>query len=109
MAQTLQPAAPGVLQYCHIPLISPYQKCPTFTGCQQEDVQYIQNYVYDTDWGYCAFFTKYPVGHFAYAYLGGPYLVMQYAIDGWGPNNIDRVFAHETCHIFNAPDDYAAS
>ena len=34
---------------------------------------------------------------------------MQYAIDGWGPNNIDRVFAHETCHIFNAPDEYAAS
>jgi len=62
-----------------------------------------------TDWGYCAFFTKYPVGHFAYASLGGPRLVMHYDNDGWGPDNIDRVFAHETGHIFNAPDEYAAS
>jgi len=62
-----------------------------------------------TDWAYCAFFTKYPLGHFAYASIGGPRLVMQYANDGWGPDNIDRVFAHETGHIFNAPDEYAAS
>jgi hypothetical protein len=62
-----------------------------------------------TNWGYCAFFTKYPVGHFAYASLGGPRLVMHYENDGWGPDNIDRVFAHETGHIFNAPDEYAAS
>jgi len=26
-----------------------------------------------------------------------------------GPSNIDRVFAHETGHIFQAPDEYAAS
>jgi hypothetical protein len=62
-----------------------------------------------TDWAYCAFFTKYPLGHFAYASLGGPRLVMDYANDGWGPDNIDRVFAHETGHIFNAPDEYTAS
>jgi hypothetical protein len=63
----------------------------------------------DTRWGYCAFFTKYPVFHFAYASIGGPRLVMQYANDGWGPDNIDRVFAHETGHIFGAPDEYSAS
>jgi hypothetical protein len=34
---------------------------------------------------------------------------MHYDNDGWGPNNIDRVFAHETGHIFGAPDEYAAS
>lgn len=62
-----------------------------------------------TDWAYCAFFTKYPVGHFAYASIGGPRLVMHYDNDGWGPDNIDRVFAHETGHIFGAPDEYAAS
>ncbi len=62
-----------------------------------------------TDWAYCAFFTKYPLGHFAYASLGGPRLVMHYDNDGWGPDNIDRVFAHETGHIFNAPDEYASS
>jgi len=62
-----------------------------------------------TDWAYCTFFTKYPLGHFAYASVGGPRLVMHYDNDGWGPDNIDRVFAHETGHIFNAPDEYAAS
>lgn len=63
----------------------------------------------NTNWAYCAFFTKYPVGHFAYASIGGPRLVMDYANDGWGPDNIDRVFAHETGHIFGAPDEYASS
>jgi hypothetical protein len=62
-----------------------------------------------TRWTYVAFFTKYPVGHFAYASIGGPRLVMQYANDGWGPDNIDRVFTHETGHIFGAPDEYASS
>ncbi len=62
-----------------------------------------------TNWAYVAFITKYPVNHFAYAFLGGPHLVMDYANDGWGPANIDRVFAHETGHIFNAPDEYSSS
>ena len=62
-----------------------------------------------SDWAYVTFFTKYPTGWFAYASIGGPRLVMQYDNDGWGPDNIDRVFAHETGHIFNAPDEYASS
>ncbi|MXP65237.1 hypothetical protein E0493_17975 [Roseomonas sp. M0104] len=62
-----------------------------------------------TDWAYCAFFVKYPLDHFAYASIGGPRLVMDYANDGWGVDNIDRVFAHETGHIFGAPDEYASS
>ena len=62
---------------------------------------------HDTDWAYCAFFTKYPLGHFAYA--GRPRVVMHYDNDNWGPDNIDRVFAHETGHIFGAPDEYASS
>ena len=56
---------------------------------------------FGTRWGYCAFFTKYPVGHFAYASLGGPRLVMHYGNDGWGPDNIDRVFTHETGHMLS--------
>jgi hypothetical protein len=62
-----------------------------------------------TEWAYCAFFTKYPIGHFAYASIGGPRLVMDNAVDGWGIDNMDRVFAHETGHIFGAPDEYTSS
>lgn len=62
-----------------------------------------------TRWAYCAFFTKYPLGHFAYASIGGPRVVMAADNDGWGPDNIDRVFAHETGHIFGAPDEYSSS
>ncbi|SDE16123.1 hypothetical protein SAMN05421538_104195 [Paracoccus isoporae] len=62
-----------------------------------------------TDWAYIAFFTKYRLWHFAYASLGGPRLVMHFDNDGWGPEQIDRVFAHETGHIFHAPDEYAQS
>ncbi len=57
-----------------------------------------------TDWSYVAFFTKYPQHHFAYA--GGVRLCMQYSNDGWGPDQIHKVFAHETCHIFGAADEY---
>jgi hypothetical protein len=57
---------------------------------------------------YCAFFVKgYPLWHFAYA--SAPRIVMDFANDGWGPDNIDRVFAHETGHIFSCPDEYAAA
>ena len=62
-----------------------------------------------TRWTYCGFFVKYPLSHFAYASIGGPRLVMDYNNDGWGPDNIDRVFTHESGHIFGCPDEYAAS
>ena len=59
-----------------------------------------------TQWTYAAYFTKYPASWFAYASMGGPRVAMQYTNDTWGPDNIDRVFAHETGHIFQAPDEY---
>jgi hypothetical protein len=59
------------------------------------------------DAAYCAFFTHYTLNHFAYC--TGPYLVMEYANDGWGPDNLDRVFAHESGHVFGAPDEYRES
>ena len=59
---------------------------------------------------FVAFFTKYSLFHFAYAMTGPhPYLVMDPRNDGWGTNNLDSVFAHETCHIFGAPDEYSRS
>jgi len=59
-----------------------------------------------SDWAYAALFTKYPLHHFAYAPYWAGYLVMQYSNDGWGVNNIHRVFAHETGHVFGANDEY---
>ena len=45
-----------------------------------------------TRWAYCVFFVKgYPLWHFAYA--STPRIVMDYANNGWGPDNIDRVLA----------------
>ena len=59
-----------------------------------------------TNWAFVAFFTKYQLNHFAYAIFEK--VVMHYDNDGWGTNNIHRVFAHETCHIFGAADEYGS-
>ncbi len=48
-------------------------------------------------------------GTFAYAYLGGPYMVLTLDNDGWGPPNFASVCAHETGHIFYALDQYYAA
>ncbi len=55
---------------------------------------------------YIGFVSKYHQHHFAYAYFGGGPLYMEFSNDGWGPGQIDRLFAHETGHVFNAPDEY---
>ncbi len=57
-----------------------------------------------TNWAFVAFFTRYPLNHFAYAV--DEKVVMHYQNDNWGPNEINAVFAHETCHIFGAADEY---
>jgi hypothetical protein len=59
---------------------------------------------YKTDWAFTAFFTKYPLSHFAYG--GSGRTCMQYSNDGYGPDQIGRVFAHETCHVFGAANEY---
>ncbi len=64
---------------------------------------------FQTRWTFCAFFVKYPAIHYGYASIGGPRIVLQAPYDGWGPDNLDRVFAHETGHIFSAPDEYAST
>lgn len=45
-------------------------------------------------------------GKFAYAYFGGPFLVMTYDCGSLGIFKMDRVCAHETCHLFYATDEY---
>ena len=61
-----------------------------------------------SDGAFVGFFSKYRQSHFAYAYLGGGPLYMQDSNDGWGSDQIDRVFAHEMGHVFNAPDEYTS-
>jgi hypothetical protein len=45
-------------------------------------------------------------GYFAYAYLGGPFMVMTYKNDNYGIANMDAVTAHEMGHLFYAADEY---
>ncbi len=81
---------------------------------------YWRNY-YGTDWAFTAFVAnseKEPGNRFrgawytAYAYLGGPFLVMPYPAGDNNPANIDpvlmysQIFQHESCHIFWALDEY---
>lgn len=77
-----------------------------FTPSRQGSVEYVNDLKQgkQTDWAYVAYFTKYPLRHFAYAI--DEKLVMSFFNDGWGPQNINCVFAHETCHIFGAADEY---
>jgi hypothetical protein len=73
----------------------------------------LRNYL-DTDLAFAMFIVdssndldnKFTDDAFAYAWLGGPFLVMTYDNNGWGINNMDRVAAHEIGHIFYATDEY---
>jgi len=60
-----------------------------------------------TDWALAIFVTRFPLWHFAYAFK--PRVVVNYDLDGWGVDNLDRIVAHETAHIFGAADEYAES
>jgi hypothetical protein len=60
-----------------------------------------------TQWAYVVYFIKYPAKHFGYA--SGDRIVMQYPVGNWHVDDTDRVFAHETGHIFGAPDEYKDS
>jgi len=67
-----------------------------------------------TDWAYAVFLVdssndvdgNFSDGYSAYAYLGGPFLVMTYDNGAWGISRMDQVMAHETGHMFWATDEY---
>ena len=67
-----------------------------------------------TDWAVAVFIAhsfwdldvSFPDGFSAYAYQGGPFIVMTYDNGGWGVSNMDGVFAHELGHTFYALDEY---
>jgi hypothetical protein len=70
--------------------------------------------MYHTDWAFTIFVVdssndgdgQFSSGYFAFACLGGPFLVMTYNNSGYGPDNMDVVAAHEMGHIFYALDQY---
>ncbi|MDY7078332.1 MAG: hypothetical protein SXV54_15555 [Chloroflexota bacterium] len=70
---------------------------------------------YQTNWAFTIFVVdstadsndSFSDGYFAYAYLGGPFMVMTYANGGHGPNNMGTVAIHEIGHIFYALDQYS--
>lgn len=79
-----------------------------YSATRQGSIDYVRNLQQSrgTNWAYVAYFTKYPLHHFAYAV--SEKTVMHYDNDGWGVDSINRVFAHETCHIFGAADEYGS-
>ncbi len=70
-----------------------------------------------SDWAFAIFVAdssadgdgRFADGYFAYAYIGGPYMVMTTDNSGYSINNMDAVAAHEMGHIFRALDQYAAA
>ncbi|MCB0191300.1 MAG: hypothetical protein KDJ65_05095 [Anaerolineae bacterium] len=70
-----------------------------------------------TDWAFTIFVAdssndsdnRFSDGYFAYAYLGGPFMVMTYGNNGYGPYYMDAVAAHEMGHIFLALDQYSGA
>jgi hypothetical protein len=74
---------------------------PVATGAYEYD-SFIRADNYTT-WAYTAFFTKYPLTHFAYTTCGAT--VMQYSNGPYGPGQLYRVFAYETCSLFGAANE----
>ncbi len=72
---------------------------------------------YHTDWAFTIFVVnsandsdnRFSDGYFAYAYLGGPFMVMTSGNNGYGLSNMDAVATHEMGHIFRALDQYSSA
>jgi hypothetical protein len=72
---------------------------------------------YQTDWAFAIFVVNsegdadgaFADNYFAYAYLGGPFMVMTYSNAGYGIEYMDAVVAHEVGHIFRALDQYSVA
>ncbi|MEK7814143.1 MAG: hypothetical protein AAB296_10315, partial [Candidatus Desantisbacteria bacterium] len=73
--------------------------------------------MFDTHWAFTIFAADssndkdgcFPDSGFAYAYLGGPFMVMTYDNQNYGIDNMDAVCSHETGHIFYALDEYSGA
>ena len=76
------------------------------------DFNQAQRVAAGTDWSTTIFAvhnTSYSRTSYAYAYLGGPFAIVENNPAGWGPQNFNMVLSHEMGHIFFANDEYYAS
>lgn len=95
--------------YKKYPHYTNYFQCLLYVGEVRERLK--------TDWGFMIFVCEnsndtdgeFKDGGFAYAYCGGPYMVLTYKNDGWGTDQLSRTTAHEAGHIFGALDEYAGA
>ena len=93
-----------------------YDSTSSYFGQVRDYVNDIRD-TYQTDWAFAIFVVDssndtdnyFATGYFAYAYLGGPFMVMTYGNNGYGINNMDAVAAHEMGHIFLALDQYSSA
>ncbi len=79
-----------------------------FVVMDENDIEDSTNMYMFTDgyWAYVsAYYTFNPIPPFS-EYKNSCFVVMTYNNGGKGPLNMDKVFRHETCHIFRAPDEY---
>ena len=67
--------------------------------------------VKNCDYAIMIFMSAYPSSWFAYAvpYNGSITMSRNNNYEGWGISDIWKVFAHETCHLFGAADEYSYS
>lgn len=61
----------------------------------------------NAQWGYVLFITRYPTRYYAYASYER--VVQHYDNGPLDSSELNRVIAHETCHIFGAQDEYKES
>jgi hypothetical protein len=86
-----------------------YDQVRSYNNAMRDDLR--------TDWAFTVFVidssndadNRFADGYFAYAYRGGPFCVITYGNDGYGPENMDAVVAHEVGHVFWALDQYASA
>ncbi len=70
-----------------------------------------------SDWGVNVFVVdslvdgdgRFTDGYFAYAWIGGPHLIMTYDNQAWGIDRMNQVVRHEILHSFFAFDEYSGS
>jgi hypothetical protein len=90
--------------------VGPYNSASRYTNVRNFNQD--QRVAQGTNWATTLFVvhnTTYQRTSYAYAYLGGPFSVLENDSAGWGPQNFNMVLSHEMGHIFFALDEYPES